>query len=739
MALCVWLAPAASAGTEAPFEARGSAKQVYATGLNPNAKATLERRGNKLRTQRANELGGVLFRKVEPGGGYRVRSGGAKSPKLRVLTERSAPPDESVYDQEVKDDGYGYMTMRDGTKLAYYTHPAEDVATALPGDIDLPPLLPGPRPTLIEYAGYGYADPAGPESGISLIGNLMGFNVVNVNMRGTGCSGGAFDFFEPLQSLDGYDIVETVARQPWVKNDQVGLMGISYGGISQLFVGATRPPSLAAITPISLLDQVQTTLFPGGILNTGFALEWAKDRIREARPATANEDEGQRWAWKRIQEGDTTCAENQVMHGEAVDLLRKIRNNNTYKPRVADPLSPATFVDEINVPTFAACQWQDEQTGGHCANMADRFTGTDKKWFTFTNGTHVDSLAPETFNRWFDFLNIYVAEQPPALNPFRPVVQAAAPLVYEEAMGISGATLPHDPIQDEPTLAGAQAAFEAQKPVRILFENGSGRDPGHPYPGFEQSFDSLPVPGTQARTWFVTGDGELGGARPQGKKRKSFKADPRSTQPTNFTGDTGSGGLWTAFPDYHWDPHPDGTAASFVTDPLEQDTTVIGAGKVELQVRSARRDVDLQATISEVRPDDKEVFVQGGWVRASMRKLDKQKSSNLEPVLSLRKKHVEPMPRGRFTKVTIPLYYEGHAYRADSRIKVTISGVHGDQPIWAFDRAKPRNGKTKVTISSSRRKPSRLVLPVVPGVDVPDELPPCPGLRAQPCRAYDGG
>jgi predicted acyl esterase len=130
---------------------------------------------------------------------------------------------------------------------------------------------------------------------------------------------------------------------------------------------------------------------------------------------------------------------------------------------------------------------------------------------------------------------------------------------------------------------------------------------------------------------------------------------------------------------------------------------VIGAGKIEIYARSARRDVDLQATISEVRPDDKEVFVQGGWVRASMRKLDKRKSTKLEPVLSLRKRHVEPMPKGRFTKITIPLYYEGHPYRAGSRIKVTISGVHGDQPIWAFDRAKPRNGKTKVTILSSRR------------------------------------
>jgi len=84
----------------------------------------------------------------------------------------------------------------------------------------------------------------------------MGFAVVDVSMRGTGCSGGAFDFFEPLQSLDGYDAIETIARQDWVRGHKVGLMGISYGGISQLFTAATRPPSLSAISPLSVLDAV---------------------------------------------------------------------------------------------------------------------------------------------------------------------------------------------------------------------------------------------------------------------------------------------------------------------------------------------------------------------------------------------------------------------------------------------------------------------------------------------------
>ena len=156
------------------------------------------------------------------------------------------------------------------------------------------PAYAPPYPTLIEYSGYGYADPAGPTSGIAVLANLMGFAVVDVNMRGTGCSGGAFDFFEPLQSLDGYDVIETIARQPWVKDHKVGMMGISYGGISQLFTAQLRPPRLAAISPLSVLDATATTLYPGGILNTGFAVAWAKERQQEAQPA--GPDSGQPWA-----------------------------------------------------------------------------------------------------------------------------------------------------------------------------------------------------------------------------------------------------------------------------------------------------------------------------------------------------------------------------------------------------------------------------------------------------------
>ncbi len=739
-ALTALLAVASSAAgatrAKPSIDAHGSVEQVYVRGLAGHAKMTLTRNGHKVATQKADGQGGLLFRELKPGGGYQVgpASGGEKSKKLRVLSTKSAPPSQKIYNQTIPTDGYGYLKTRDGTKLAIDVHPPSDVAGVVPG-LKAPVTPPGtPSPTLIEYSGYGYADPDGPMNGISVIANLMGFTVVDINMRGTGCSGGAYDFFEPLQSLDGYDAIETVAHQPWVKGHKVGMMGISYGAISQLFTAATRPPSLAAISPLSTIDATQTTLYPGGVLNTGFAVNWAKERVHDALPASPTG--GQSYAYDQIQAGDQICKANQDLHGEAVNLLQKIRDNSHYKPKVADPLSPLTFVHKINVPTYLACQFTDEQTGGHCPTLASAFTGTDKKWFTFTNGTHVDSLDPATLDRWFDFLEIYVAKEAPINNAA--VINAAAPVIYNQAMGINGVTLPPDPIQAQPTLAGAQSAFENLKPVRILFDNGAGgSSAGQPQPGFEQSFDKFPIPGTKAKSWYLGSNGKLSGKKSKRSRADSFKFNTKARSFRDFSGDTAAGpnGLWTATPPYHWKQSKKGGAVSYVSSPLTKNTTVIGAGAVHLWVRSPKPNVDLQATLTEVRPDGKETFVQNGWLRGNERKLDAKKSTPLEPVLSLRKSDVKAFPKHRYVPVTIPMYYEGHAYRAGSRMRITIAAPNGDQPVWGFGEAQPKS-HPKVSIAYSKKRPSKLTLPVVPGVNVPTSLPPCPGLRGEPCRSY---
>ena len=526
----------------------------------------LRSNGETVSVQTADSLGGMLFRNVAPGQGYRVRlsSTGEESGPITVYTQAAAPPDPSVYNQSIPAGGYTYLTTRDGTQLAI------DVRA---------PSGAGRYPTLIEYSGYGYANPAGPESGIAALANLMGFAVVDVNMRGTGCSGGAFNYFEALQNLDAYDVIETIAKQPWVSGHKVGMLGISYGGISQLFAAQLRPHALEAIAPLSVLDATATTLYPGGILNTGFAVHWAEERQQNAEPAGPHS--GEHWAYEQIQKGDQTCAANQDLHGEATNLLAEIKGNSTYKPSVADSLDPVTFVHNITVPTFLACQWQDEQTGGHCADLAEHFTGTKRKWFTFTNGVHADSLDPYTLNRLYDFLELYVAHRAPIRN--QATLHAAAPIIYHTALGLPAGdqvTLPPDPIQEMATQAAARTAFNALPEVRVLFDNGAGASPsgsttpGNPYPGFEQSFSAFPIPTATARSWYLGPEGALSEQPATAQGVNSYTSDASATPLTDYSTHTGPGGLWSTASawEWNWAQPTAGSAVSYVSAPLSSDT-----------------------------------------------------------------------------------------------------------------------------------------------------------------------
>ena len=158
---------------------------------------------------RAGSLGGVVFRDVKPGAGYRVRpTGAARSRRCTVLSDRSAPPSTRIYSQKIPT-----------SRLRLPDHARRDQAR----DRRAParPATAGPYPTLVEYSGYGYADPAGGESGDRARSPTCSASRSSTSTcAAPGCSGGAFDYFEPLQGLDGYDVIETVARQPWVAAPQ---------------------------------------------------------------------------------------------------------------------------------------------------------------------------------------------------------------------------------------------------------------------------------------------------------------------------------------------------------------------------------------------------------------------------------------------------------------------------------------------------------------------------------------
>ena len=704
-------APASSAvvAATATFTTSAGTHMITVTDATPGDElVAVDPDGHEVASGTVDEQGSLLFRRIDVGS-YRVQStdGTQASDLVEVYGPDAVPPAEFYSSQKLPAGGFGYLTTRDGTTLS--------INVSLPG-----PVESGPFPTVVEYSGYAPSNP--DDQQLSLLYNTLGFAYVGVNMRGTGCSGGSYRFFEEAQLLDGYDAIEAIAAQPWVEFNQVGMVGISYPGISQLFVASTQPPSLSAITPLSVLDDsYRSTLYPGGILNTGFAVEWTAQRVKEAAPF------GQEWTKKRADSGDTQCADNQKLRLQNPDLGAEIDANPFYSAELGDEINPSKFVGSIDVPVFLAGAWQDEQTGGHFPALLDQFTSTDDLYVTMLNGLHTESISPAVLPRYVEFLSLFVAKKVPDLT----AAAAAAPTLASAIYGLP------TPIVTNQRFAGldyrsALALFANEPHIQVLFEQGAadGQPAAAPLNRWSAGFDSWPIPSTVATRWQLGDSGRFGPSLTTSGSTE-YTADP-SAVPGTFYNGSGSG-IWRADVQYDWVRNPAGTAAVFTSDALQQDMVLIGSASADLWIESDAPDTDLEVTLSEVRSDGTEVYVQSGWLRASQRALDPS-STELRVAQTHLEADASPLVKGEPTLARVDIFPFAHPFRAGSKLRITIDAPGGNRGVWSF---RSISAGEKVSILHDAEHPSSIVLPVIPGIEVPAGYPACGSLRGQPCRPAD--
>ncbi len=722
----------------APFEGHGSIDEAYVLGAKPGEQLTvIDGSGGKVGSGVVDKLGGLIVTDLTPGPGYRFElTSGSKveaTAPFSVLSTSSTPT-PGFYAGQHLHAGLNYVEMRDGITLA--------------ATVRLPPgktLSDGPFPTVIEYSGYAVAaphslinslegkasskDPLLPDSSTivgSVIAPLLGFVTVSVQMRGTGCSGGAFDLFGLPSDYDGYDMIQTVGAQPWVLNHKVGMVGISYSGISQLVVAGTDPPDLAAITPLSPTDDLYSTGYPGGIYNDGFAKSWIDQRIVDAEAAPGG---GQPWASAEIATGDKTCLANQVLHPEAETLESIISPDLGRTPSLFDQRSPVDWAAHIDVPVFMAGALQDEQVGPQWPALITALQGDKNVYVTMMNGTHIDSLGPETITRWLEFLDMFVADRIPVASP---TLDALAPLVYSNATGgAPEVALPSVRFTKEPTLAAAKAAFAAQDPrVRVLFDYGGGSlGPGALQSTFEGAFSTWPPAGS-VTSYFLAPDGTLStGSSGSGSASVSFKPDPSVRPDTDLAS---SANPWAAKPPYDWTVVPAANGIAFQTPVFAADTTIVGPASLDLELESTAPVTDLQVTVTEVRPGQtQEEYVTSGFLRSSNRTLTSA-STALDPIPNYLASDRQNLTPGHFTLVRIPIDPIGHTFRAGTSLRIVISAPGGDRPSWSFGTPDTHGTVTDTVELGS----SSLVVNIVSGVTPTPAIPACGALRGEPCRPY---
>ncbi|HEX2627339.1 MAG TPA: CocE/NonD family hydrolase, partial [Candidatus Limnocylindrales bacterium] len=349
-----------------------------------------------------DRLGSLVFRDLAYGAQYFVREPNNATTAATTLRFEDHPP-ASYYDaQPALVAGLNYIRMRDGTLLSAMVR-APLGGSLSPGHI---------YPTVVEYSGYAASDPDNPQPS-TLLAQALGYATVAVNMRGSGCSGGIIDLFDLPTTADGYDIIEIVGRQSWALG-KIGMVGISFPGISQMFVGGANPPHLAAIAPFSVIGDIyRGPGFPGGIFNNGFAETWLAERASDAEPAPEG---GQSWAINRVNNGDTICLDNQKLRLQTQDPVAFTRDTPYYTPAVMDARSPITWAPSIEVPVFISGAWQDEQTGSGFVTLLKSLPKRRDVHIMLTNGVHSSPLEPTGLWNWIAFLDLYVGQRMPDVD-----------------------------------------------------------------------------------------------------------------------------------------------------------------------------------------------------------------------------------------------------------------------------------------------------------------------------------
>ncbi len=225
------------------------------------------------------------------------------------------------------------IPLRDGTRLMADLYRPEGVESC---------------PVLISYYPYHKDD---------LIGSFCehprryfaarGYAHLLVDFRGLGGSDGiAWESMDARENRDGAEVVEWAARQPW-SDGNVGVWGVSYGGITSLEIAAEQPPHLRAIVPIyASADIYSDFIYPGGCANClGAYGAWGSFMLAMNLMPPTNQDPEGRWyqVWQeRLAAGDPY-----------IFPWQEHPHRDEYWQSRVIPL------EKIEVPTFLIGGWRD--------------------------------------------------------------------------------------------------------------------------------------------------------------------------------------------------------------------------------------------------------------------------------------------------------------------------------------------------------------------------------------------
>jgi putative CocE/NonD family hydrolase len=431
---------------------------------------------------------------------------------------------------------------------------------------------PGRFPVVLQMTPYGRNGICGCAPGADFAARGMIGAVADV--RGTGGSGGSLkdNYFSPREQRDGYNLVEYFGTRPY-STGRVGMTGGSYVGITQYLTAELQPPHLAAITPlVSLSDLYREGYTHDGVPNFFFDSQYLG--VQQPASYTGPNMDPALLA-------DTIAAKAGQVPGSATlafDYLSRPADGPFYRER-----SPLYRADRIQVPVLIYDGWHDG--------------------FIFGAGVMYRELSKR---------------------------KGVETRLYVDPCTHKGCGPPFDPLTNPDNLENNEAiVFEFLRKY-LLGAKVPERPRVRAYvQGADRWLDApdWPPPTTGLRTFHLTADG-LSDSPASTKTSRSYVTKPSDGLSMAFD----QYGTVAASPYIPLDQRlEEESGATWRTQPLEQPLTLAGSGALHLVATSTADDTDWIAKLSDVAPDGSETIITAGFLRASYRELDPQRSTPALP------------------------------------------------------------------------------------------------------------
>lgn len=525
----------------------------------------------------------------------------------------------------------------------------------------------GPFPVVVERTPYSRGRLLDPVSWVRLV--EQGYAFVAVDVRGRGDSEGAFEPFKN-DGFDGYDTVEWIAAQPWCTG-KVGMVGISYDGLTQWWTARHRPPHLACIVPMAS-GAVQVGAAPH--MGTGIPLQywfwWMHYVTGRTGQHTGAVSWSAGWAHRPLRTLDERLGTGRPYWQGFVRGDWDMGDEDCV-------LSEQDWAD-FDTPTLVCVGWWDEQTTINSWMALCRSVGSDKANLLIGAWDHAGNNLPRPVLGGLDVA-------PSAIDVFTTIEQFLAKHLKPDAGGdellrcrvFRTGAMEWDHLAEWPDPAAA------------------------PYPLYLRSDGAAQSMG---------GDGRLAPAPPPAlEPPDSFEHDPATPERTLINLDLFA---WSDPPlDQRFVQRRPNTLV-YTSEPFDKRVTVSGEAVLEVFASSDRVDSDLYVEIADVYPDGRAItFTTGARTSARrLRYLDDGSEKLLEP--------------GEVRRVTIPVVWLHHSFEPGHAVRLSIRStafpflaVNLNSGCFWADEDEPVIACN--TVHHDETSPSRLLLPVVPDREQP--------------------